>query len=154
MVVQSENEFKSETIPEYYYKDWIPPAPVTVYCKIYGVSYNLYKYYRTRSSSEIQIRTIEDKLNSRKYNCSCCSSYLDEQCSYKNQYVYNNAICKHFEPNKEPKIREKTKKVEKKILTKSNGKIKCPYCNRKLESEKGIHEHLKAKHPNKVNKHF
>ncbi|MDK2831384.1 MAG: hypothetical protein PWQ75_1136 [Methanolobus sp.] len=137
-------------IPEHYYKEWNPPSPVTVYCKVYGIPYNSYKYYRTRSSSEIQIRTVEDKLNSHEYNCSCCSSYLDEQCSYKNKYVYKAAICKHFEPQKEPKIRMRFESVEKTPLTKTNGKIKCPYCNKKLKSEKGLQDHIKIKHTNKV----
>jgi tetratricopeptide (TPR) repeat protein len=145
VVTQKINTF----IPKNYHDDWDPP--VTVYCKVYGIPYNSYKYYRTRSSSEIQIRTIEDKLNSHEFNCSCCSSYLDGQCSYKKKYVYKDAICKHFEPQKEPKIKTDSRKnVEKKTLTKINGKIKCPYCNKKLKSEKGLKDHLKIKHPNKI----
>lgn len=80
------------------YNEWNPPAPSTVYCKMNGITYNLYKYYRTRSSGEIQIKSIEDKLNSHKYNCACCSSYLDGACSHKNKVVSKDAICKSFEP--------------------------------------------------------
>jgi len=80
------------------YDEWNPPAPSTIYCKINGITYSLYKYYLTRSSSAIQEKNIEDKLNSHKYNCACCSSYLDEMCSHKNKGVSKDAICKSFEP--------------------------------------------------------
>ena len=89
---------RTSIIQKFDYNEWNPPAPSTVYCKMNGITYNLYKYYRTRSSSEIQIKNIEDKLNSHKYNCACCSSYLDGACSHKNKSVSKDAICKSFEP--------------------------------------------------------
>lgn len=92
---------KRRTITQKFdYDEWNPPAPSTVYCKMYGISYNSYKYYQTRSSSDIQIKSIEDKLNNHNYNCACCSSYLNGACSNKNKSVSKDAICKSFEPEK------------------------------------------------------
>ena len=126
-----------------FYNEWDSPAPVTIYCRMYNIPYSSYKYYQTRSSSEIKIKNIEDHLNSNSFNCTCCSFYSDKRCTYKKKYVGLNSICKHFDPQKGIQF----KNIQLSDI--SQKKFDCQYCKMKFKKDEELLEHLRKKHPRK-----
>lgn len=122
------------------YSEWDSPAPVTIYCRMYNIPYSSYKYYRTRSSSEIKIKNIEDHLNSRNFNCTTCSFCLGNICKYKKKYVFSNSICKHFSPRKGLSFQNIC------LSGRTKSRIVCKYCSQTFNRKKHFITHLKKRH--------
>ncbi|WP_292462349.1 hypothetical protein [Methanolobus sp.] len=131
-----------------FYNEWDSPAPVTIYCRMYNIPYSSYKYYQTRSSSEIKIKNIEDHLNARNLNCMCCSFCVGNICTYKKKHVVSSSICKHFSPKKGIQL----KNIH--LNTNKEKRFKCPYCNKKSQRDENIAEHMRIKHPHEFKNHY
>jgi transcription elongation factor Elf1 len=83
------------------YREWNPPAPTTIYCKIYDIPYRQYKHGVSMAGKvPPAIDTIAERLDSHIYCCGMCAYFCEPRCTLKKWHSVKNAICKSFDVKK------------------------------------------------------
>jgi hypothetical protein len=94
----AKREKAKDAEPQMPYDDWDPPAAMTIYCKIYHISYEEARANRARGRTLTKLDAVALDLEAHKYNCKRCSNWSDGVCSKKNRQSTSDSICKNFEP--------------------------------------------------------
>ncbi|MBP1909186.1 tetratricopeptide repeat protein [Methanolobus bombayensis] len=118
------NNYTNPDLYSGYYTEFIPPAPVTIMCKVFNLPWGMYKYNKGADASldDIRLKQIQMRLTNKTYCCETCKYFVASvACDYKQTKVNPKAICKHFEPKKNAdfvKPSNEPKKHEKKAVEK------------------------------------
>jgi len=89
---------EKEVNSEMPYDEWEPPAAMTLYCKIYHISYEEVRANRAHGRTLTKMDDVAMDLEAHKYNCKRCGSWSEGVCSKKKRQSTADSICKNFEP--------------------------------------------------------
>jgi hypothetical protein len=93
-----ESRKAADAEPQMPYDEWEPPAAMTLYCKIYHISYEEARANRAHGRTLVKMDEVALDLEAHKYNCKRCSFWSEGVCSKKNRQSTSDSICKNFEP--------------------------------------------------------